>query len=155
MKSSTESLKAVLQDPRDKCAGNLKLFYSGAWYPLCTNSIDKNTQNAICEYLSCGEALSFNESISSMSNIHGLKKFTCHDGGISNCDVSQTEIGQCKVGHLKCKGIHFTRPTFFILFQENTRHWSKSSCWELFFFYSLFSLHKTNITAYFTFGEKI
>ncbi|XP_053481618.1 scavenger receptor cysteine-rich type 1 protein M160 [Ictalurus furcatus] len=101
--SCTESVNAVLQDPRDKCAGNLKLFYSGAWYPLCTN-IDKNTQNAICENLSCGEALSFSESISSTSNTHGLKKLTCHDGGISNCNVSQTEIGQCKVGHLKCKG---------------------------------------------------
>ncbi|KAF4072549.1 hypothetical protein AMELA_G00264260, partial [Ameiurus melas] len=78
--SCTASIKAVLQDPRDECAGNVKLFYSGAWHPLCSNNIDENTQNAICSNLNCGEALSFNEYISSTSNVLGLKSLTCQDG---------------------------------------------------------------------------
>ncbi|MCJ8734728.1 hypothetical protein PDJAM_G00238690 [Pangasius djambal] len=100
----TGSVKAVLQDPRDKCAGNLKLFYSGVLHPLCINSIDETTQNAICTSLGCGEALSFNESLSKMSKSNGLTKVTCQNATISSCDFSKTEIQKCQVGYLKCTG---------------------------------------------------
>ncbi|KAB5567211.1 hypothetical protein PHYPO_G00230190 [Pangasianodon hypophthalmus] len=100
----TGSVKAVLQDPRDKCAGNLKLFYSGELRPLCTNSINEKTQNAICTNLGCGEALSFNEPLSKMSNSKGLTSVTCQNATLSSCDFSKTKVKQCQAGYLKCTG---------------------------------------------------
>lgn len=102
MKSFTGSVKAVLKDPRDRCAGKLQLFYAGALQSVCT-SIDEETQNVICANLSCGKALSFNPMFSST----GLSSFTCQSGNISNCSFSSTEVQQCSVGHLKCTGIAF------------------------------------------------
>lgn len=111
-------MKAVLQDPRDKCAGNLKLFYSGALRSVCTD-ISEKTQNAICTNLGCGQALSFNKSIGSMSTSNGLSSFTCKDGNISSCDFSKTKVQQCQVGHLKCTGIQCF-PTLFNFISGNT-----------------------------------
>ncbi|XP_060788367.1 scavenger receptor cysteine-rich type 1 protein M130-like isoform X2 [Neoarius graeffei] len=98
----TGSVKAELHNPRDKCAGNLQLFYSGKWQSVCTD-INPETQNAICTNLGCGEAVSFNRSIN-MFNSDGLTSITCQDGNISNCDFSNTKVQRCQVGHLNCTG---------------------------------------------------
>ncbi|XP_060788378.1 scavenger receptor cysteine-rich type 1 protein M160-like isoform X2 [Neoarius graeffei] len=98
--SCTGSVKAELHDLRDKCAGNLQLFYSGKWQSVCTG-INQETQNAICTNLGCGEAVSFNKSIN-MFDSYGLTSITCQDGNISNCDFSNTEVQRCQVGHLNC-----------------------------------------------------
>ncbi|XP_060788373.1 scavenger receptor cysteine-rich type 1 protein M130-like isoform X2 [Neoarius graeffei] len=98
----TGSVKAELHDPRDKCAGNLQLFYSGKWQSVCTD-VNQETQNAICTNLGCGEAVSFNKSIN-MFNSYGLTSITCQDGNISNCDFSNTKVQRCQVGSLNCTG---------------------------------------------------
>ncbi|XP_053359271.1 scavenger receptor cysteine-rich type 1 protein M160 [Clarias gariepinus] len=103
----TGSVIADLQDPRDKCAGNIKLFYSGAYLPLCYNSIDTHTQDLICKTLGCGGAIenSFSKAIDSSYKKDGLTTVTCKDGNsnISSCDFSKTKVEQCQVGHLQCK----------------------------------------------------
>ncbi|KAK3540366.1 hypothetical protein QTP70_030115, partial [Hemibagrus guttatus] len=98
--SCTGSVTALLQDPRDKCAGIPSLFYSGKLFPLCTQGINKETQNGFCAIFGCGEALSFKNSLS--TDGQGLAGITCKDKDISNCDFSKTEIQECKIGHLKC-----------------------------------------------------
>ncbi|XP_060737634.1 scavenger receptor cysteine-rich type 1 protein M130 [Tachysurus vachellii] len=98
----TGSVNAVLQDPRDKCAGIPMLFYSGANFPLCTNSMNKQTQDNMCANFGCGEALSFNESIRRLSTSLGLTQITCQDTNITKCNFSTTKIQTCEIGHLKC-----------------------------------------------------
>ncbi|KAF5905560.1 scavenger receptor cysteine-rich type 32, partial [Clarias magur] len=103
----TGSVKVDLQDPRDKCAGNIRLFYSGAYLPLCDKSIATPTQDFICKTLGCGGAVDsgFSMAIDSSSNREGLTTITCQDvnSNISSCDFSKTEVKKCQVGHLKCK----------------------------------------------------
>ncbi|XP_027006910.2 scavenger receptor cysteine-rich type 1 protein M160 [Tachysurus fulvidraco] len=98
----TGSVNAVLQDPRDKCAGIPMIFYSGANFPLCTNSMDKQTQDEMCANLGCGKALSFSKSIRSLTTSKGLTQIICQEKNITKCNFSSTKIQTCEIGHLKC-----------------------------------------------------
>ncbi|GAA6066801.1 scavenger receptor cysteine-rich type 1 protein M160, partial [Tachysurus ichikawai] len=100
----TGSVNAVLQDPRDKCAGIPMLFFSGANFPLCANSMNKQTQDDMCANFGCGEALSFHKSIKSLSTSHGLTQITStnQNSTITKFNFSTTKIQTCEIGHLKC-----------------------------------------------------
>ncbi|XP_046726357.1 scavenger receptor cysteine-rich type 1 protein M160 isoform X2 [Silurus meridionalis] len=100
----TGSVSVVMEDPRDKCAGNLKLFYAGVWQSVCAKGIDTKTQNAMCTMLGCGNAVSFDEGLNSTLKSKGVTGVTCSDGNISNCDFSKSAVQQCQVGFLSCTG---------------------------------------------------
>ncbi|KAI5625742.1 scavenger receptor cysteine-rich type 1 protein M160-like isoform X2 [Silurus asotus] len=100
----TGSVSAVMEDPRDKCAGNLKLFYAGVWLSVCAKGIDTNTQNAMCTMLGCGNVVSFDEVLSSTLESTGVAEVKCSDGNISNCDFSKSAVKQCQGGFLSCTG---------------------------------------------------
>lgn len=109
-----ESVKAKLDDPRDRCAGNVLLYYAGKWTPVCQKDLSTNLKNAICEELVCGKSESdstFNEG----SEIQGLLGIKCQNNlnSVSKCDLSTVSQGKCTVGYLKCKGIY---PFFFLHF---------------------------------------
>ncbi|KAK2898280.1 hypothetical protein Q8A67_009698 [Cirrhinus molitorella] len=100
----TESVKARLEDPRDKCAGNVLLFYAGKWTPVCHNSLDANLENAICEELVCGKSKSGKNDRISRSQIQGLSGINCKktDNSVSKCDFNKVSKQDCTAGYLKC-----------------------------------------------------
>ncbi|KAL6459207.1 hypothetical protein MHYP_G00326790 [Metynnis hypsauchen] len=101
--SCTGSVKAKLNDPRDKCAGRLELFYLGKWQPVCADGVSQETQTNICRSLKCGDAINFNKY--EASKAEGLSGITCQY--LSNnftCDFSKTKIQECLTGHLNCSG---------------------------------------------------
>ncbi|XP_062854872.1 scavenger receptor cysteine-rich type 1 protein M160 [Trichomycterus rosablanca] len=102
--SCTGSVKAELQDPRDKCAGTVQLFYLGTQYPLCTEAKGEKALTAICKNLSCGEHLNFTVLTNEAFKNKGLTGITCKDDNFPNCDFSHAVVKMCTVGYLKCAG---------------------------------------------------
>ncbi|XP_051760405.1 scavenger receptor cysteine-rich type 1 protein M160 isoform X2 [Ctenopharyngodon idella] len=104
----TGSIKARLKDPRDKCAGDVLLFYSGDWKPVCEESLDENLKNTICKELNCGESYSTNVPLRDKSQSKGLSgRITCESNhnSVSECNLKGI-LGEktCTVGYLKCTG---------------------------------------------------
>ncbi|XP_051509418.1 scavenger receptor cysteine-rich type 1 protein M160 isoform X2 [Myxocyprinus asiaticus] len=101
----TASVKAKLEDPRDKCAGKVQLFYPGKWTPVCNDSLDKNAQNAICSELNCGVAESVVGPLYGESQAQGLSGLKCANGvnSVSKCNLSDISVTtKCNIGYLKC-----------------------------------------------------
>ncbi|XP_067249618.1 scavenger receptor cysteine-rich type 1 protein M160 isoform X2 [Chanodichthys erythropterus] len=100
----TGSIKARLEDPRDKCAGNVSLLF-GDWTPVCKDSLNEALKNTICRELNCGEAIS--ETSPHESKIKGLLgTITCQSNAnsVSKCKFNSISVKEkpCPVGYLKC-----------------------------------------------------
>ncbi|XP_063064778.1 antigen WC1.1 [Engraulis encrasicolus] len=96
------SLMAKLDDPRDKCAGNAKVYLEGQWLPLC-GSVEKDIQNSVCNDVGCGVASSLTMATPDESS-QGLT-VTCEKGSMSmeSCTTIQYNTAQCsKVAKVKC-----------------------------------------------------
>lgn len=93
---------AKLDDPRDKCAGNAKVYLEGQWLPLC-GSVEKDIQNSVCNDVGCGVASSLTMATPDESS-QGLT-VTCEKGSMSmeSCTTIQYNTAQCsKVAKVKC-----------------------------------------------------
>ncbi|XP_059379216.1 scavenger receptor cysteine-rich type 1 protein M160-like [Carassius carassius] len=102
-----DSVKARLEDPRDKCAGTVSLFYAGQWTPVCQDSNQEKLKTAICRQLNCGDTLQENPNFKLLdeSQIKGLSGITCQDSAdsVSKCDLSKVSFEEkCPVMYLKC-----------------------------------------------------
>ncbi|XP_056115506.1 antigen WC1.1 [Rhinichthys klamathensis goyatoka] len=101
----TDSVKAKLEDPRDKCAGTVSLYYPGKWTPVCEDSLDTNLRNAICRELNCGQykptTLTFQDKFQNA----GLSSIQCTSdaNSVSKCNLEGILVKtQCTVGYLQC-----------------------------------------------------
>ncbi|XP_059358913.1 scavenger receptor cysteine-rich type 1 protein M130-like [Carassius carassius] len=101
-----DSIKARLDDPRDKCAGKASLFYTGKWTPICKDSLDTNLKNLICKELFCGKSINDQHDWISQeeSKSTGLSRIKCLDNAnsVSKCDLKEVSEKECIVGYLKC-----------------------------------------------------
>ncbi|XP_067270420.1 scavenger receptor cysteine-rich type 1 protein M160 [Pseudorasbora parva] len=100
------SIKAKLEDPRDKCAGKVSLFYSGMWTPVCQESLtNKHLKDLICRELNCGEFESNlvwrDEYITT-----GISGIQCLGSAksVSECTFTYISTKRCTPGYLKCTG---------------------------------------------------
>ncbi|XP_052420252.1 scavenger receptor cysteine-rich type 1 protein M160 [Carassius gibelio] len=102
----TDSIKARLEDPRDKCAGKASLFYAGKWTPICKDSLNTNLKNLICKELSCGDSINDQHDWISQeeSKSRGLSGIKCLDNAnsVSKCDLKEVSEKECIDGYLKC-----------------------------------------------------
>ncbi|KAK1801072.1 hypothetical protein P4O66_022774, partial [Electrophorus voltai] len=96
--AGARSAKAALLHHRDECAGRAEIFHLGQWRPLC-KIVSKQTQNALCTSVGCGESVSVEAD---GSNALGLLHVTCRDSNISNCDFPRAKVQECALGHLTC-----------------------------------------------------
>ncbi|XP_056629485.1 scavenger receptor cysteine-rich type 1 protein M130 [Triplophysa dalaica] len=101
-----DSIKVELVDPRDKCAGNVKLFYGGIMMPVCKDSLDEGLQNAICRELNCGQAESVGGARYGLSQTEGLSGIKCESNpdSVAKCNLNDLEKKDCVAGYLKCSG---------------------------------------------------
>lgn len=97
-------------DPRDKCAGNVMLFYGGIMMPVCKDSLDEGLQNAICRELNCGQAESVDVARYGLSQTGGLSGIKCESNpdSVAKCDLNDLEKKYCVTGYLKCSGMHLS-----------------------------------------------
>ncbi|TRY72798.1 hypothetical protein DNTS_009501, partial [Danionella cerebrum] len=101
------SIKARLEDPRDKCAGKVSLFFAGHWKPVCRESLNQNFYNAVCKELNCGE---YEPSVTPRDEpqTKGLVGIQCQENtnSVSECDLKSISWGvrQCTPSYLTCTG---------------------------------------------------
>ncbi|XP_024240911.1 scavenger receptor cysteine-rich type 1 protein M130 [Oncorhynchus tshawytscha] len=103
------SVKARLMEHRDRCSGNVQVFYQGNWSPVCKTALNnKDVQNTICREQGCGHGvkpLSFfgPSSANSGAVVSGL---TCSANSNSSAEctvtVAKTNNQQCALGGLQC-----------------------------------------------------
>ncbi|KAA0714331.1 Antigen WC1.1 [Triplophysa tibetana] len=101
-----DSIKVKLVDPRDKCAGNVTLFYGGIMMPVCKDSLDKGLQKAICRELNCGKAESIDVARYGLSQTGGLSGIKCESDpdSVAKCNLNDLAKKDCVAGYLKCSG---------------------------------------------------
>jgi len=103
---SADSVKAKLEDPRDKCAGTVSLYYNGKWTPVCQDSLDADLGNTICRELNCGQynstTLTFKDKFQ-----NELPSIECKSdaSSVSKCNFKNISGKTCSVGYLQCTGI--------------------------------------------------
>ncbi|XP_012991778.2 scavenger receptor cysteine-rich type 1 protein M160 [Esox lucius] len=100
------SVKAMLQDNRDTCSGNLQLFYQGDWRFVCNNALKhQNVKNTICQELGCGNATDLIPFFNSPAQWTGndVASLTCETNSLSECKVI-VEKTQCERIGLRCSG---------------------------------------------------
>ncbi|KAK7145628.1 hypothetical protein R3I93_013384 [Phoxinus phoxinus] len=100
----TGSVKAKLEDPRDKCAGIVSLSYAGKWTPVCQDTLNTDLSNAICSELNCGQFYP-NSLTRDESQNNGLSGIKCATGAnsFSKCNLEGISSEKpCTVGYLKC-----------------------------------------------------
>ncbi|XP_039521396.1 scavenger receptor cysteine-rich type 1 protein M130 isoform X3 [Pimephales promelas] len=99
----TDSVKAKLEDPRDKCAGTVSLYYNGKWTPVCQDSLDADLGNTICRELNCGQynptTLTFKDKFQ-----NELPSIECKSdaSSVSKCKFRDISGKTCSVGYLQC-----------------------------------------------------
>ncbi|XP_048065757.1 scavenger receptor cysteine-rich type 1 protein M160 isoform X2 [Megalobrama amblycephala] len=101
------SVKAKLEDPRDKCAGNVSLFYLEEWTPVCEESLNTELKKVICRELNCGEPDASDVTLRDKSQIKGISGIQCPTGtsSFSRCNLKSISYKtKCNVGYLKCSG---------------------------------------------------
>ncbi|XP_073766175.1 scavenger receptor cysteine-rich type 1 protein M130 isoform X3 [Danio rerio] len=97
----TGSIKARLEDPRDKCAGIVSLFYAGTWTPVCRDGLNRALNNAICKELDCGELA---DSLDKELELEGIQCPSTAKS-VSECDSKTiSRKRKCHVGFLTCTG---------------------------------------------------
>ncbi|CAM4718502.1 unnamed protein product [Leuciscus chuanchicus] len=102
----TGSVKAKLEDPRDKCAGTVSLFYRGKLTPVCHDTLNAELSNAICRELKCGEFIPTTVSRDEFQKAE-LSKIKCQSDAksVSECNLEDiSDKGSCTAGYIKCTG---------------------------------------------------
>ncbi|XP_077078848.1 scavenger receptor cysteine-rich type 1 protein M130 [Siphateles boraxobius] len=99
----TDSVKAKLEDPRDKCAGTVSLFYTGKFTPVCKDSLTKDVKNAICRELNCGQ-FKPNSILPDTIQDVGLSGIQCNSdaNSVSKCNLEGISEEKCIAGYLQC-----------------------------------------------------
>ncbi|XP_055788854.1 antigen WC1.1 [Salvelinus fontinalis] len=100
------SVKAKLMEHRERCSGNVQMFYQGNWHPVCETALkNKDVQNTICREQGCGHGvkplLFFGpSSANSGAVVSGL---TCSANSNSSAEcTAKTNSQQCRLGGLQC-----------------------------------------------------
>ncbi|XP_034027370.1 scavenger receptor cysteine-rich type 1 protein M160 [Thalassophryne amazonica] len=85
------SIKAKFDLSRDKCSGNLKLFYFNQWLPVCKEALKYTVQSTICKHLKCGDH--------SVRTLDFVPKLSYGQRVISQiqCDPNSQSLAECHI----------------------------------------------------------
>ncbi|XP_040910475.1 scavenger receptor cysteine-rich type 1 protein M160 isoform X2 [Toxotes jaculatrix] len=72
-------VKPKFTDSKDKCSGNVEIYYEGDWLPVCSTALqNKEAQDVICGELECGQAISATEYFGPRSKTgHVISQLQC------------------------------------------------------------------------------
>ncbi|KAL4646303.1 scavenger receptor cysteine-rich type 1 protein M130-like [Arapaima gigas] len=98
------SIKSRIVDPKEKCSGNLELFHSSRWYPVCTKTLNGDLLNLVCRELGCGTALTGHSvALYTERSTQGLPSVKDCKGNFSSptCNI-EARLETCQQGHVHC-----------------------------------------------------
>ncbi|XP_041712992.1 antigen WC1.1 isoform X1 [Coregonus clupeaformis] len=103
------SVKARLMYHRDRCSGNVQMFYQGIWRPVCETALqNQDVRNTICREQGCGHAVKplsfFGPSPASSDAVVSGLSCSANSSSSAECGVTltQTNNKQCSFGGLQC-----------------------------------------------------
>nr|XP_020490943.1 scavenger receptor cysteine-rich type 1 protein M130-like isoform X1 [Labrus bergylta] len=95
----------ITADNRDKCCGNVEVFFEGQWLPVCKDALKDNTetQNSICGEQNCGQAVEMNDFFGPQPSSPSISLIKCNSGekSLKNCTIS-SDVTPCKHAGLQC-----------------------------------------------------
>ncbi|XP_067384291.1 scavenger receptor cysteine-rich type 1 protein M130 [Channa argus] len=100
------SVKPKFNIYRDKCIGNVELFYEGEWLPVCEDALkDVNAQKIICRRLNCGEADKLIDYFGHKPTEYpAISTLECPKADVSlqNCKIVRSAEATCRLAGLQC-----------------------------------------------------
>ncbi|MEQ2236246.1 hypothetical protein ILYODFUR_010597 [Ilyodon furcidens] len=104
------SIKPRFKPSRDKCSGNVEVFYEGSWIPVHKDALENiDNQNTICEELNCGKAVTRIDYSGPLEVNHLISRLQCqkNTNSLATCqDVVVEKIEETlqtsKLTGLKC-----------------------------------------------------
>lgn len=103
----TGSIKSNINAPRQKCSGNVEVYFDGRWSPVCEKALDNTqTQNTICGELECGRAVKRLEYFGTAVSRQFISELECQANGnktLGGCRITADE-NKCVLGGLQCSG---------------------------------------------------
>ncbi|XP_022618651.1 scavenger receptor cysteine-rich type 1 protein M130-like [Seriola dumerili] len=101
------SVKPRFSSTRDKCVGNVEVFYEGKWLPVCESALEKeDVRHTICEQLGCGRAVDKIPHFGpkpTESNV--ISQLQCNGAkSLSECSITSDQDNSCKPVGLNCTG---------------------------------------------------
>lgn len=100
-------VKAKIITSRDKCSGNVEVYYEDKWLPVCMQALsDTGTQNKICEEMKCGQAVKTLDYVGPTSASPFISQIDCDADGKSlrDCTII-SKNATCTPGGLQCSGM--------------------------------------------------
>ncbi|XP_040009026.1 antigen WC1.1 [Xiphias gladius] len=100
------SVKPRFNSSRDKCSGNVEIFYEGDWLQVCKAALqNKEAQHVICEELECGQAVSSTDYLGvEQKTLHAVSKLECSKNDIKSLKACRIEAqsSSCAFAGLQC-----------------------------------------------------
>ncbi|CAJ1055417.1 scavenger receptor cysteine-rich type 1 protein M160 [Xyrichtys novacula] len=76
----SDSVKTQITATRDKCSGNVGVFYEGLYLPVCEEALkDEKTKDLICREEGCGHAVSLIKYFGPKPKSLGIQQIQCDD----------------------------------------------------------------------------
>ncbi|KAM4737900.1 uncharacterized protein FYW61_005212 [Anableps anableps] len=106
------SIKTRFKPSRDKCSGNVEVFYENIWLPVLKDALHKvETQNTICKELKCGVAVETIPYFGPLETSHVIKTLDCQKNSksLANCEniqavQAESNLKTSDLSGLKCSG---------------------------------------------------
>ncbi|XP_060912936.1 scavenger receptor cysteine-rich type 1 protein M160 [Labrus mixtus] len=98
------SVDARIKANRDKCCGNVEVFFEGQRLPVCKDALkDKETQNIICGEQNCGQAVEMNDFFGPKPRSPSISLIKCNSGvkSLKDCTIS-SDVTPCSHAGLQC-----------------------------------------------------
>ncbi|XP_041655928.1 scavenger receptor cysteine-rich type 1 protein M130 isoform X1 [Cheilinus undulatus] len=102
----SKSIQTRINKTRDKCCGNVEVFFEGQYLPVCKDALESGkAKNLICEEQKCGQAVAVYDFFGPKPSSGSIKTINCADNvkSLRECDITSGPPS-CDLAALQCSG---------------------------------------------------